>query len=123
MFCCYNFDLQNGLCVDNKNLIIPHPLDNTYYVHCDMKNGPILHFCNGKNYEFHSKRRQCEYVCKNAGRFKDELDKKCKKYYECIEIEDVFIKRYETCPGDTIFVDKPSEGTGQCMKPDENNHC
>lgn len=88
-----------------------------------MQQGAQLNLCTGANFEFNQKSLKCEYVCQNVGRFKDEMDKECKRYYDCIEYGEVLIKQEESCPGEYIFVDENNDGTGKCMKPDEHHKC
>lgn len=121
---CYTFDFEKGQCRGHGNSMIVHPLDKSFYIVCDeTSNKPVLQYCNGRNYEFNPKKVKCEFVCNKEGRFKDDNDAKCIKYYECIKNGSTFIGRSLKCPGDTIFIDKNFDGKGVCKKPSDTIKC
>lgn len=119
---CYVFDAKTGQCKGREGMLLPHPLDATFYVACTAS-GPELFYCEAENFEFDPKTANCEFVCKKAGRFKDGTDTTCGRYFECIKNGSLFLKTRRTCPAGLIFIDKDSNGTGKCVKSDGNNKC
>lgn len=120
---CYTFNPTTGLCKNNLNKPVAHPLAKQFYVFCGTK--LVLFKCKSEpkypgRYELDNSTTQCEYICTIGGRFKDLYDSTNRKYYECVKNGSSFIKTRKTCPEGTTF-DPDKQACGKAPPPPNTN--